>query len=173
MSSPQLSPPWYTIWNQINSAIGNDPAVTVSQLDTSQSPYLVKITIDGALQAQATASLMKLSYDMGSWGIQVAIYDQNGTPALPVAPQSAEELEGFVKAAFAKNGWYVGVNARAFMPEGPLAVFPIFSKAVIQFPNDDIGDWYFNYNAVAASVFTDVLEGSPGGIVLSCSTNNK
>jgi len=54
---------------------------------------------------------------------------------------------------------------------GRLAVFPIFSKAVVQFPNNDIGDLYFNFNDVAAKSFRNVLEGAPGGIILPVSTD--
>lgn len=35
---PQLSPPWYTLRNQIAATIGNDPSVRVSELDRSQQP---------------------------------------------------------------------------------------------------------------------------------------
>jgi hypothetical protein len=173
MSTPQLSPPWYTLWNEIKSTIGNDPGLSVSKLDTSKKPYLVKITITDFNQAQATASIMKLNYDMGDVAVEVAILDQNGQPVSPVIPQSAEQLSEFVQTAFTHNGWYVGVNMRPIQMGGPMVVFPIFSKAVIQFPNDDIGDWYFNFNEVAARAFGQVLEGMPGGIGLYPSTDNK
>lgn len=168
---PQLSPPWYTLRNQIAATIGNDPAVKVSELDRSQQPYLVKITVPGFAQAQATASIMKLLRDGGSWALKVEILDQGGQPVSPVIPQSAEQLAGFVRTAFANNPWFVDVHTRPLTMGGRLAVFPIFSKAVIQFPNDDIGDWYFNFNEVVAKSFGNILEGAPGGIILSVSTD--
>ena len=168
---PQLSPPWYTLRNQIAATIGNDPSVRVSELDRSQQPYLVKITCPGLPQAQATASIMKLLHDGGSWALKVQIYDQGGQPVSPVVPQSAEQLAGFVRTAFANNPLFVDVHTRPLTMGGRLAVFPIFSKAVIQFPNDDIGDWYFNFNEVAAKSFGNILEGAPGGIILSVSTD--
>ena len=168
---PELSPPWYTLRNQIAATIGNDPSVKVSELDRSQSPYLVKVTIAGLPKAQAHASIMKLFHDGGSWGLKVAIYEQGGQPVSPVVPQSAEQLAEFVRTAFANNPWFVDVHTRPLTMGGRLAVFPIFSKAVIQFPNDDIGDWYFNFNQVVAKAFGNVLEGAPGGIILSVSTD--
>lgn len=168
---PQLSPPWYTLRNQMAATIGNDPSVRVSELDRSQQPYLVKITCPGLPQAQATASIMKLYHDGGSWGLKVEVYDQGGQPVPPVVPQSAEQLATFVRTAFANNPWFVDVHTRPLTMGGRLAVFPIFSKAVIQFPNDDIGDWYFNFNEVVAKSFGNVLEGAPGGIILSVSTD--
>ena len=168
---PQLSPPWYTLRNQMAATIGNDPSVRVSELDRSQQPYLVKITCPGLPQAQATASIMKLYHDGGSWGVKVQIYDQGGQPVAPLVPQSAEQLATFVRTAFANNPLFVDVHTRPLTMGGRLAVFPIFSKAVIQFPNDDIGDWYFNFNEVVAQGFRNVLEGAPGGIILSASTD--
>ena len=168
---PQLSPPWYTLSNQIAATIGSDPSVHVSELDRSQQPYLVKITCAGLPQAQATASIMKLYRDGGSWALKVEVYAQGGQPIAPVVPQSAEQLAGFVRTAFANNPLFVDVHTRPLTMGGRLAVFPIFSKAVVQFPNDDIGDWYFNFNDVAAKSFGNVLEGAPGGIILSVSTD--
>jgi len=167
---PQLSPPWYTLRNQIAATIGSDPSVHVSELDRSQQPYLVKITCAGLPQAQATASIMKLLRDGGSWALRVEVYAQ-GQPVAPVIPQSAEQLAGLVRTAFANNPLFVDVHTRPLTMGGRLAVFPIFSKAVVQFPNDDIGDWYFNFNDVAAKSFGNVLEGAPGGIILSVSTD--
>jgi hypothetical protein len=114
---------------------------------------------------------MKLFRDGGSWALRVQVLDQGGQPVSPVVPQSAEQLAGLVRTAFANNPLFVDVHTRPLTIGGRLAVFPIFSKAVVQFPNDDIGDWYFNFNDVAAKSFGNVLEGAPGGIILSVSTD--
>lgn len=114
---------------------------------------------------------MKLFRDGGSWALRVQVLDQGGQPVSPVVPQSAEQLAGLVRTAFANNPLFVDVHTRPLTMGGRLAVFPIFSKAVVQFPNDDIGDWYFNFNDVAAKSFGNVLEGAPSGIILSVSTD--
>ena len=41
-----LSPPWYTLQRKLAHTIGRDPAVTVSDINTSVSPYVITVVVD-------------------------------------------------------------------------------------------------------------------------------
>jgi hypothetical protein len=143
-SQAQLSPPWYTLWNEIKASIGNDPGVTVNPLVTSQQPFIVPIQVKNG----------------------------SGQIVQPVIPSSPDELVKLTQTALTGNKWFVEVVKKAFspMPHSPVVVYPVFSKAVIQFYNDDLSDLYNNYNNVVAFVFKDVLNPAPGGIMFYSST---
>ena len=74
----------------------------------------------------------------------------------------------------------ISVAIRVFDHKGNLqkpmllrsVVYAIFKKEVIQFFNDDISDFYCNYNEVAAKVFNEVLCNDYKEILLFCTTDN-
>ena len=167
----QLSPPWYTLWNEINTTIGCSPDVNVGTLNTSNNPYTIDIKIKDHDKAVATASIMLLNYQFGNIGVQVNITDSDGDTVSPVTPESADELGILVTTALSKNSWFQEVVVKKFLPSSQRSsVYPVFSKGVVQFYNDNLTDLYSNYNNVAAFVFNNVLNLSPGGITVLCST---
>jgi hypothetical protein len=167
----QLSPPWYTLWNEIKASIGNDPGVTVGDLDTSQTPYIVPISVDNHDKAVAIASIMNLHHQMGNITVDVQVKDPAGNIVTPITPSNPQALVELIESGLGNNGWFQKVVAQPFYPGSPsTVVFVVFSKAVIQFFNDDLSDLYNNYNNVVAFVFRDVLHPAPGGISLYSST---
>jgi len=166
----QLSPPWYTLWNEIKASIGNNPGVTVEDLDTSQTPYIVPISVDNHDTAAAIASIMNLHYQIGNITVDVQVKDPAGNIVTPITPGSVSQLVELVESGLGNNGWFKEVLPKPLYPNAPEVVFVVFAKAVIQFYNDDLSDLYHNYNNVAAFVFRDVLHPSPGGIWLYTST---
>jgi hypothetical protein len=164
----QLSPPWYTLWGKINASIGNCSGVTVGELQTSSDPFKVTITVTNYEQAVAMASIINLQYEL-STEIVIEVKDGSGKTVAPFSPTSPDELIEFIKTALHGNGWFVDV-AQGVLPSGLTIVFPIFSKNVIQFPNDNVADYYGNYNNVVAFVFQDILVSESGSIPIYCST---
>jgi hypothetical protein len=167
-----LSPPWFTLRNELKGSIGNDPLVSVSELDQSVNPYVVHITVEGQPKATAIASLLKGRYQIGNVSVVADVKEKEGGAVAPVIPRSVEELAQQVKTALGGNRLYrdVFVEHWCRSPLFPLAVYPVFAREVIQFKNDDCSDLYGNYNAVAAAVFAKVLAQSPGGFRLLPST---
>ncbi len=169
-ANPQLPPPWYALWSEINGTVGNDPGVTVSALDTSKMPYIVPITVTDNDQAVALASIMTLSYKLGNVQVNVQIKNGSGTIVTPVTPTSPDQLAALVKTALGHNGWFVTIVMHPITMGGKDVVFPVFVKQVLQYPGDNLSDAYQNYNNVVAFAFRDVLQGDPGGLLLSPST---
>jgi hypothetical protein len=168
--TPHLSAPWYTLWNEIKATIGNDSDVSVGDLDTSRSPFIVPIKVNNHDKAVAIASIMALHHQLGNVSVDVQVKDPNGTIVQPVTPSSAQALTELVQVALAKNNLFEKVVVKPLYPGARDIVYPVFSKAVIQFYNDDLSDLYNNYNNVAASVFSDVLNPAPGGVSVYSST---
>ncbi|MFC5467372.1 hypothetical protein ACFPPD_01495 [Cohnella suwonensis] len=46
--------------------------------------------------------------------------------------------------------------------------YPVFKVRVVQFGNDDLSDFYGNYNNVTAIVFREVLHRTFSGITIQC-----
>lgn len=167
---PQLSPPWYTLWNEIKASVGNDPDVKVSPLVTSSNPFVVPITVGNSDRAVALASIMAPAHQFGNITVVIQVKDGGGNPVKPITPGSPDQLAAFVKTALGGNAWFKDVVTQPLFPGGSPVVFTVFAKAVIQFPNDDLSDLYHNYNNVVGFVFRDVLNPAPGGFPLYSST---
>lgn len=167
----KLSPPWYTFWNKVKATIGKDPSVTVGQLQTGSTPYVIPITTANAAKAQALANILKPFIHIGSLVINVQVSVPNGQPLKPQTPANPQQLFDMTKTALTGNTLLSSVQKQAIFPGGPDVVWPIFTPSVVQFPNDDLSDFYHNYNGVASDVFKDVLNLNPGGLYLYPSTN--
>jgi hypothetical protein len=168
--APQLSPPWYTLWNRINSAIGPTPGVQVAPLDTTRSPYLTVITVSDDSRAQMLASSLIALHQLGTVSVAVVVKNSRGQVVPPVTPGDASQVVKMLTTALQGNPLFVQAVAQPLFPGAPMVVFPVFTKSVIQFPNDNQVDLYHNANAVAADVFKALLMPQPGGILVYCST---
>jgi hypothetical protein len=172
MKMVRLSPPHYTLWNEIKASIGRDPGVTVNPLDTSSSPFIVPIDVADHDKAVAIASIMTLLHQLGNIRVEVQVKDGEANPVFPEVPESVQQLANMVEKALGDNDWFVKVVTKPLVPKSSrIIVFAVFQKAVIQFFNDDLSDLYHNYNNVVAFVFSDVLNPAPGGFSLYCSTD--
>ena len=95
-------------------------------------------------------------------------------PAFPTGTDPAGAVLLALQSSLKNNPFY----AEALLPaRGPIspptlgAVVLILKKSVVQFFNDDLSDYYANFNGVAASVFAEVLNTEyQGGVRLSFGT---
>lgn len=170
--APKLSPPWFTVANQIKYTIGLTPGITVGELNTAQQPYRLPITVQDPAQAQALAAILKPQYSLGNIAIQVQI-NPGAQEVKPAVANDPAQVVQFIQTALKGNPLLVDVLVKQVGPMAPTAVWPIFTKSVVQFFNDDISDYYSNFNGVTAQVFRTVLLEEINGTLVNCSTSNK
>jgi len=168
-----LSPPEYTLWAEIKNSVGVTPGVEVGDLiDKTGGLYVVPIKVKDADQAVAIASIVTLSHKIGNLTVQVQVTDGEGHDFKPVIPGSSDQLADLVRKALKGNYFLKDVIVKASPVSQKKVVFAVFTKSVIQFPNDNLSDLYGNFNGVAAAVFRDVLADEPGSYILDPSTEN-
>lgn len=175
MPQPQdlkLDPPWYTIAKQLQYTIGLTPGVTVGNLDTSGAPFVLPIAAKDPAQARALATILKSHYGLGNVQVQVQVIPGSEL-AQPESATDAEHVLNLIHTALKGNPFLVDVQVKSLGPWGPPVVWPIFAKAIVQFPNDDISDYYSNYNEMAAKVFRTILLEQINGVPVACSTSNR
>ncbi|WP_026576220.1 hypothetical protein [Bacillus sp. UNC438CL73TsuS30] len=169
---PQLSPPQYTYFNELKYSIGNDPMVQVLNLIEfpEDGGYLIPIIVfSSRKKARALATILNLQKELGNITVNaIVIYDKS-----IVRPYgrtfTAEGLVDLFEEALSSNRYFKFAETKLFSPDTP-SVYPVFTKSVIQFFNDDISDLYNNFNEVAAFVFRDVLRDEINGILINPST---
>ena len=123
------------------NSVGVTPGVEVGDLiDKTGGPYVVPIKVKDADQAVAIASIVTLSHKIGNLTVQVQVTDGEGHDVKPVIPGSSDQLADLVRKALKGNCFLKDVIVKALPLSQKKVVFAVFTKSVIQFPNDDLSD---------------------------------
>lgn len=171
LNSWALSPPWYTLWNQIRHTIGKDPGVQVDPLDTESMPYVVNLRVTDPAKAPALAAILIPRHTIGNIVVDIRVLDSAGRIVEPMPVTTSKELIMAIGTALSNNELFLAVvdlGSRGFLGQ---AVGVTFGRSVVQFFNDDISELHGNYNAAAADVFMKVLEMSYGDVRLLIGTD--
>jgi len=168
----KLSPPQYTYFNFIKHAIGHDDCLEVLEMqETVEGDYLIQIEVQGRRKARALAAILELHKPISNFNVYIEILN-NGQPVEP--QEDYETMRDFIamfKTALNTNCYFESVKVGQTLAGSPL-IFLIFKKDVIQFFNDDLSDFYNNYNGVVAHVFREILKPYVHEVPVTPSTEN-
>ncbi|MCM2535790.1 hypothetical protein NDK43_30315 [Neobacillus pocheonensis] len=167
---PQLSPPEFTFFNELKYSIGKDPLVTVENIiKLPNGEYLILVIVKSRQKAMALATILELQKNLGNIIVNVAVI-YHGQVIDPIEDTfTPREVVNLFETALDTNRYFQFAVAQLITP-GMEGVFPVFSKKIIQFFNDDLSDLYNNFNGVAADVFRDVFRTEINEIVINPST---
>lgn len=162
----KLSPPVWTLYNQVLSTIGADSDVCIKEMYNIEQNYFIDITISENSKARAMATILTPVHEIGNETVYVRVFNGCGKEAQPEELKSSEKVKELVrifKKALASNDLVLKIwNIKDMFPPivseyvGDICVE--VAKEVIQFYNDDLSDLYNNYNDVAAYTFKKVLK---------------
>lgn len=176
-----LSPPWYTLRNEINATIGKTPCVKVSELvaDPTGSNYVLSITVISCIQqAEAIRIILPLVYTFGGVTVTTEVYFMNQLVTMPnLAITTPLQVLEIITSALWCNPLFKGVVLTdGLIPpieQGTVgSVVVLIKPVVIQFFDDDISNLCNNYINVASNVFGEVMNLSYGTtpIIVSVTT---
>lgn len=182
MDLPKLSPPWYTLRNQLAYTIGKDPYVSISELiPIDNGDYRLDINVYYNInKAKSLRAIIPEEYTFGNITVKTHIYDlQNKeVPVERILEYTVKEIASIFYSALHFNKLFRGVIlTKDFITSedqnllGQVTV--IIAKDIIQFYNDDLTDLCGNYNEVASKVFEELLITEyPSNIKVSFSTKD-
>lgn len=168
-----LAPPEVTYYKEIQNSIGQDPLLRVGSLH-EMSPGVFKVTIHvrGTRKAQALATLLVLNKSLDNALVKVRVKVSGGNRVEAIQGNlSPEEIKNLYHTAFHTNRLFKFAALQEIFAK--VYVFPVFKHRIIQFANDNLSDYYLNYNNVAAFVFQDVLLGQIDDTGIQFSTEKK
>lgn len=131
--------------------------------------FLITLRVRGLRKARALAALLLPKKAIGTVQLKVQVRTMQGTLVKPL--RRAFTPSGIVKlcqTAFRTNALFRFAATRKFF--GLEIVYPVFKARIIQFGNDDLSDYYGNYNNAAAFVFREVMRPRIGRTPVSAST---
>jgi hypothetical protein len=177
-----LSPPWWTCYNKIVQTIGSDNQVSIKPMYTEGNNCFIDIMVMNYQKASALAAIIKPTHVFGNITVHVCVFNCCCERVKGSLIESSDPVIAVIetlKAALETNYYFVKlVNTDEILP--PIVkdiigqVVLVLKRRVIQFFNDDISDFYNNYNEVAATVFNEVLVTEyPNDVKVSLTTVNK
>jgi len=150
----------------VKHSIGCDPYVEVLDMQQrSDIDFVIPIEVRDWHKALALAATLVPSKNFGNINVFVEVRHCGNVVPLNCLTEDAHCL---VQKALDTNDYFERLESVDFF--GSTILFPVFKKAVIQFFNDDLSDYYNNFNGVVADVFSEVLNPSVGNSAVRPST---
>lgn len=152
-----LSPPWWTQANKTIHTIGQNPAVKVGTLVETPYGYDQPVVTDDKNVGTALATILVQKFAFGNVTLTVTPQDSGGTRWAARLIGSVDDLVSATKDALGGNTLLHDIVVGRQVPSIYTEVVAVFNAAVVQFYNDDLSDYFRNFNGVAADVFADTL----------------
>ncbi len=172
MQKVSLSPPPYTLYSKIQKTLGVDPYIHVQPLRVEGSTYFIDLVVGDQAKASALAKTLLPEHDLGDTTVKVSVIDVLGQVYSDDPDDTPADIAETVDDALSANPLYHSTEVSdRIPPNGVGQVIAVFAPAFIQFFNDDLSDYYCNFNGIAAHVFEDILRlDYPNSIQLSVTT---
>lgn len=155
VSDISLFSPQQTLRNKINAMFEQDKDITVSQLTKVEGGYIIEMRVNGEVKYNALDKILKTVYDLGNVTVYLQIIPANGEDEDTITGKTYEQ-------AFTGNPIFSQIVSRPCDPYIPddLQDFCIFANEIIQFNNDDISDFYGNYNGLPTDIAKEIFKDS-------------
>jgi len=168
----RLSPPWHTFFSMIKHAIGRDRCVNVLEMEQqSDILFIIPIEVKNREKAHALATVLTSSVSFGNIEVCIHVLHCDAVVRPNHLPQDRCCLIRTFKRALGSNYYFRSIEFKEVFDT--TFVYPIFRREVLQFFNDDLSDYYSNFNGAVANVFADILKPQVGQFPINPSTANK
>ncbi len=173
LSTVYLNPPEQTLYQQLIHSIGADCHLRIDPISGAEPNFVITVHAP-TRKAADLAMLLRPKYVLDGITVQLRIVDGSGSTVTPTDPSDDRQLYFACQRAFQTNPYFARL---LFDPNPPIwrgKVVMFVKRAVIQYPNDDLSDYYGNANMAVHAVFRNLLRldwpGSTQRIKLSLAT---
>ena len=146
-----LSSPWETFGKKLRVFFEHDDEINVTPIDTTDDNYTIAIQSANSLKLYALSKLIAPEYSFGNVVLKVEFET--------IVDPEKDFANLIYSTAFAGNDYFRYMIKDKDEVSGETRNYAIFAKDVIQFFNDDLSDYYRNFNGlvqdVARTLFTN------------------
>jgi hypothetical protein len=154
--------------------IGQAYGVDVRDLEPSKSNYVQRVVTDDGRVGTGLATILNKQHAFASGTSTVYVYvqvqDSYGRAHAPRTVSKQSDLYYATKEGLGTNPLFEGVLKESLNAGAPIV--PLIGNAVVQYYDDDRGDYYGNYLAVASKTFVELFNRTVGGIALTATTRD-
>ena len=163
MATLKMVSPWVNLYHEINAFFKKDPNVTVVY---DEEETEVKLYVNGSEKAKALTELLPASRKFGNVTLKVTVIPENEDhscayykPAVRYHSNSgyreAAAEEPFT-AAFRGNPIFSFANSVNLQTNR--IVYVVFKNEVVQYYNDDLGDYYGQCSTLYQNIADDIFK---------------
>lgn len=154
----KLSPPWWTVYNKIKAMFEADPDVTIQPMKETEDKagFIIYLDTSDALKAVALSKILKLKYNFGNITLTVKVRVTNSQLK---QSRSDTDYDNYLDA-LATTPAVIDIREVEDMFSNKWIVID-FKKEVVQFYNDDLTDFYGNWNGLYTDIATDIFKYNP------------
>lgn len=152
----KIAPPWIQYVNKLVALFGKDPEI---HLDYKNDEHTVTMRVDNHEKAEALIKLLPAAKEFGNVTLNINIVPCN----------NLDSKEDLYLAAFNGNPAFAFTRSVEGVFTNPIT-YVVFSREVVQYYNDDLGDLFGNCTTLYQDIAKDLFGGEEG--VFFC-TNNK
>ena len=156
----KLSPPWWTVYNKIKAMFEADPDVTIQPMKETEDKtgFIIYLDTPDALKAVALNKILKLKYNFGNitLTVKVRVVDNQSKQ---FNPRTDTDYDSYLDA-LATTPAVIDIREVEDMCGNKWIVID-FKKEVVQFYNDDLTDFYGNWNGLYTDIATDIFKYNP------------
>lgn len=138
-----ISAPWVTKAKEIITLFAKDTDLDVTFKEETNT---VIIESTNTYKIMALEKILKKEFTFGNVTLKVECLVKN----------EKESMAALFKTAFAGNP-HISQIQEVTTPMSPSETYVVFKKEVLQFFNDDISDFYGNWNGLAEDIIRDLV----------------
>lgn len=153
----KLSPPWWTVYNKIKAMFEADPDITIQPMSGGDTSYTIYLDTPDANKALALKNILKTEYHFG--GVSLKIVTRVTNKIDESLKRSDTTYDNYLDA-LATTPAVVDIRHVVDM-FGTKWIVIDFKKEVVQFWNDDLMDYYGNWNGLYTDIATDIFKYEP------------
>ena len=155
----KLSPPWTTVEKKIKALFNGDEDITIKPIKRLADGNL-ELSLEGpdACKMIALNSIMKTKYNFGNFNLNLVFKTTDGKDINPIeVDEWFDDLYGVYEDAFCSTPAVIDV--KNVQPKANVADYVMieFKKEVVQFFNDDLTDYYGNWNGLYTDIAKELL----------------
>lgn len=151
----KLSPPWNTIKSMFTAMFAGDDEIIVKDMIKKDDTYLLIIETPSATKADALVKVLKNKYDFGNVTLKIE-YDVTNKGGKVESYNQNDTYDVYLEALASTPAVVDIKRVENFV--GDEFVVVEFAKEVVQFYNDDLTDFYGNWNGTYVDVAKEIFK---------------
>jgi len=156
MATLHLSAPWIIYYREVQAMFKHDEQVHVVY---DKAENHLKVYVEDGIKAAALTKLLPPTRNFGDVSISITVIHAN---RIEVPDDSKWSMEALFNAAFEGNAAFESVHSIPSVLMGNPIAYVIFSKEVVQYFSDDLGDYYGIHSTLYENIAQDIFVGLGG-----------
>lgn len=162
MAKLKMLSPWMVFYREVDAMFKKDPEVQVVYDEDAQ---VIKLFVENIDKADALVQILPEEKEFGNVTVQIAVIPANNllrSSSIDIPGFPCLTSEGLFKRAFWRNEAVWSVETTKDIPGFPCLTYVVFSKEVVQYFTDNLGDYHGITSTLYQNIAKDIFINTEG-----------